>query len=76
MGMTVTVYKVRLYDISNDEMVVSRRMATVKGANMMGGDIIDGTEVEIDESQLEPGMEWTARGFDPHATKGFQQQVR
>ncbi len=42
----------------------------------MGGDIVDGSEVEIDEGQLEPGMEWTARDFNPHATTGFQRQVR
>jgi hypothetical protein len=74
--MSVTVYKVRAYDLRTDEFVTSRRMATIKGAHEMGGDIVDGSEVEIDEGQLEPGMEWTARDFNPNATTGFQRQVR
>lgn len=68
--MGVTVYKVRMYNIATDEFVISRRMATIKGSRIMGGDIIDGTEIEIDESQLEPGMEWTARDFNPHSAAG------
>jgi len=56
--------------------VTSRRMATIKGARTMGADIVDGSEVEINEGQLEPGEEWTARDFDPHATTGFPRQVR
>ncbi|MDO9295949.1 hypothetical protein [Bradyrhizobium sp.] len=72
---TITVYKVRLYDVLNDEPFTSRRMATAEGATMMGGRIIDGTEVEIDRSKLEPGTEWTVRDFDPYATVGFQRQV-
>ena len=73
--MSVTVYKIRAYDITKDEFVTSRRMATIPSARIMGGDIVDGTEVEIDESQLEPGMQWTVRDFNPHATVGFQRQV-
>jgi hypothetical protein len=42
---------------------------------MMGGWIIDGTEVVIDRSQLEPGMEWTVRDFNPRARSDFQTQV-
>ena len=71
----VTVYKVRLYDPQNDEPRTSRRMATIAGAKMMGGWIIDGTEIEIDRSQLEPGTEWTVRDFNPRPRGGFQQQV-
>ena len=73
---TITVYKVRLYDAQNDEQRTSRRMATVQGAAMMGGWIIDGTEIEIDQSKLETGMQWTARDFNPNATVGFQRQVK
>jgi hypothetical protein len=69
---TITVYKVRLYDTRNDESLTSRRMATVQGAAMMGGWIIDGTGIEIDPSQLERGMQWTARDFDPRPRVGFQ----
>jgi hypothetical protein len=45
------------------------------GAAMIGGWIIDGTEIEIDPSKLEPGTPWTARDFNPHANTGFQRQV-
>ena len=71
----VTVYKVRLYDAGNDDSITSRRMATSRGAQMMGGWIIDGTETQIDQSQLEPGKEWTARDFNPHPRADFQTQV-
>jgi hypothetical protein len=73
--MTVTVHKVQAYNIATDELQVSRRMATIAGARIVGGDIIEGTEVEIDESQLEPGRQWTARNFNPHSTGGIQRQV-
>jgi hypothetical protein len=72
----ITVYKIGLYDALNDEPRTSRRMATAQGAATMRGWIIDGTEIEISASQLEPGMQWTARDFNPHATVGFQRQVR
>jgi hypothetical protein len=34
--MKVTVYKVKFYSVLNDEFVVSRRMATEKGAEILG----------------------------------------
>jgi hypothetical protein len=71
----ITVYKVGLYDVQNDEPRTSRRMATIAGAEIMGGWIIKGTEVEIDESQLEPGEEWTPRDFNPRLLGGFQTRV-
>jgi hypothetical protein len=74
--MTITVYKVRIYNVQTDEFQISRRLATKAGAKMMGGDIVDGSDTDIDESRLEPGTQWTARGFDPNANVGFQQQVR
>ena len=61
----VTVYKVRLYDAVTDEPLISTRMATPKGAHMMGGDIVKGSGVDIDASQLEPGAQWTPRDFMP-----------
>jgi hypothetical protein len=54
--MSVRVYKVKLYNVATDEMVISRRMATAAGAQMMGGDIVDGTEVD-----------WKAECSGPHA---------
>jgi hypothetical protein len=59
----VTVYKIKVYDISKDESRVSRRMATEKGAAIMCGRIILGTGIEIDADRLEPGEEWTPRDF-------------
>lgn len=63
----ITVYRVKLYNGMTDETILSRRMATAKGAEMMGGAIIENTAVEIDASLLEPGAEWTAPGFNPKA---------
>ncbi|MEJ0092456.1 MAG: hypothetical protein WDN46_03205 [Methylocella sp.] len=48
-----------------DETTMSRRMATAKGAKMMGGAVVEDTAAEIDASLLEPGAEWTAPGFSP-----------
>jgi hypothetical protein len=72
----VTVYKVKLYNVATDNSLISRRMATVEGAESMGGHILKDTAVEIDSSQLESGEQWTSRGFDPHANVGFQTAVR
>ncbi|MFZ3181351.1 MAG: hypothetical protein WA156_14345 [Methylocystis silviterrae] len=72
----LTVYRVELYDVMNDAMKTSRRMATREGAAIMGGRIIEDSAVEIDASQLEPGEQWTAREFNPYVTQGFQTQVK
>lgn len=72
----VTVYKVKLYDATNDEMITSARMATRRGAEIMKGTIIQDTGVEMEASKLEPGQEWTPRGFRPDALQGFQTRVR
>jgi hypothetical protein len=61
----VTVYKVKIYDIIADEVRLSRRMATEKGALTMGGEIVQDTATEIDDSQLEAGQEWTPKDFAP-----------
>jgi hypothetical protein len=71
----VTVYKVKLYNVVTDATLISRRMATREGATRMRGDIVEDTALEIDASQLEPGEEWTPRGFDPRLHIGFQRQV-
>ena len=61
----VKVYKVKVYDINTDAYVVSRRMATREGAEIMKGVSLDNTEIEIDASQLETGENWTPRDFTP-----------
>ncbi len=71
----VTVYRVQLYDVANDAPHISRRMATIEGAKMMGGSIIEGSALEIDETQLENGEQWTPRDFVPNRHTGFQRQV-
>ena len=71
----ITVYKVKLYNVATDESVISKRMATPAGAKKMGGEIVVGTAVDIDASQLEPGEEWTPRNFNPNPRSGFQTQV-
>lgn len=60
-----TVYKVKLYNIATDEVVISRRMATYEGAAKMGGWTVEGTGHVVDLADLEPGEEWTPRDFDP-----------
>jgi hypothetical protein len=61
----VKVYKVKIYNVTTDESGVSRRMATEKGAAIMGGAIIPESAVEIEADLLEPGEEWTPRDFVP-----------
>jgi hypothetical protein len=45
--------------------LISTRMATPKGAHMMGGEIVEGSGVDIDASLLEPGAQWTPLDFVP-----------
>ncbi|WP_156967686.1 hypothetical protein [Methylosinus sp. PW1] len=59
----VTVYNVRKYDIVSDEIKRSRRMATREGALIMCAQIIEGSAIEIDESELESGEQWTRLDF-------------
>jgi hypothetical protein len=61
----VTVHKVQCFDVIAGEMRIQLRMATREGARRMQGEIIEGTAVEVDVSQLEPGEQWTPRGFVP-----------
>ncbi|UPT87090.1 hypothetical protein HAP41_0000043980 [Bradyrhizobium barranii subsp. apii] len=65
-----TVYKVKLYNVATDEVVISRRMATNEGAIKMGGWTVEGTGVVVDLADLEPGEEWTARDFVPAGYEG------
>jgi hypothetical protein len=71
----VTVYKVQLYDAVNDEPLTSRRMATRRGAEMMQGHVLENTGIEIEESQLERGQQWTVPNFNPNPRTGVQTRV-
>ena len=64
---TVKVYKVKLYNVDNYETQISRRMATREGARIMGGQVVEDTEREVDESELEFGEQWTPRDFRFHS---------
>ncbi len=61
----VTVYKIKLYDVATDQIRISRRMATREGADVMRGEIIPESAVEIDAARLERGEKWTERDFEP-----------
>jgi hypothetical protein len=61
----VKVYKVKVYDVNTDQRILSRRMATSEGVAEMHGMVVEGTETEIDQSQLEPGYPWTPIDFTP-----------
>lgn len=61
------VYKVRLYNPSADNEMLSRRMATRDGAATMGGWIVEGSGFVIDLTELESEMGWTRLDFDPAA---------
>jgi hypothetical protein len=71
---TTRVYKVKLYNASTDEPIISRRMATRGGADRMGGSIIEGTAYVIDSTELEPAQGWTPIGFDPVAL-GYKKAI-
>ncbi|MFA6206716.1 MAG: hypothetical protein WC689_10940 [Methylocystis sp.] len=73
MMSKVVVYKVKLYNIVTDEAIISSRMATREGAEIMGGKILEETATEMDASQLVVGEQWTPRGFQ--CSRGFQTQV-
>ena len=61
----VKVYRARWYDATKDDYVVSRRLATKEGARKMRAELLENTEVEIDESMLERGEQFTPRDFVP-----------
>jgi hypothetical protein len=69
----VKVYRFRLYNISADENEKSRRWGTREAIERIGGEVMEDTETEVDESDLVyDGM--TDRNFNPHKLTGFQRQ--
>jgi hypothetical protein len=60
----IEVFRVKIYDGMTDDYIVSRRMATRRGASIMGGEIF-GKSVSIDELELEEGHQWTPLDFKP-----------
>ena len=61
----VTVFKIKCFDAFMGEERILRCMATRSGARLLGGgfEIIEGTAIEVDASQLERGEPWTGVGF-------------
>jgi len=72
----ITVFRAKSWDVANDAPQTSRRWFTREGAEAWNLVVIEGSAIEIDDSSLEPGEQWTRRGFDPDATSGLQTQVR
>jgi hypothetical protein len=69
---SLVVHRVRVYDPQIGTVVVSPRMATEEGAKLMGGQIIPGTNLEIDAALLEGGS-WT--GLHSQSAKVGSQSV-
>ena len=63
----VKVYRVTVFNKDTNvwEDQLSRRMATLEGAKAIGGKVIENTEIEIDDSLLERGEQYTPIDFQP-----------
>ena len=61
----VKVYQAKGYSIVTDQEVTSRRWFTRKGVQAANLTILEHTEVEIEESQLERRRQWTRVDFKP-----------
>jgi hypothetical protein len=73
---TITVYRFRKYDITNDENRQSHRWATREAVERIGGEVLQDTATEVDPSALGKEIDgMTERNFDPHPRTGFQTQV-
>ena len=61
----VTVFKIKCFDVIKGEERILGRLATRSGARLLGDgfEIIEGTAIEVDASQLERGEPWTGVGF-------------
>ncbi|MEJ0096371.1 MAG: hypothetical protein WDN46_24090 [Methylocella sp.] len=58
----VKVFNVNVFDGMTSENLISSRMSEAEAREWT---IIEGSMVAIDESELEPGEQWTPRGFEP-----------
>ncbi|MCJ9721135.1 hypothetical protein MOV66_04500 [Agrobacterium sp. SHOUNA12C] len=61
----VTVYLVKLYDISTDGTHVSDRYYTEEGAKLADVEIIPESEAEIEADDLVWGEQYTEKGYRP-----------
>ena len=75
----VTVYQFRVYDVTSDELRLSRRFATREAIHVIAhGQVLEGTATSVDERAIGadiPGM--TAIDYQPPCKQriGFQRQV-
>lgn len=72
----ITVYQARVYDITIDGYRTSQRWMTRQGASVAGLTVIEESQTEIDSHDLEPNEQWTYKGYNPHAARGFHKQVK
>ena len=63
----VTVFKIKCFDVIKGEERILGRLATRSGARLLGDgfEIIEGTGMEVDASQLERDETWTQSDFTP-----------
>jgi hypothetical protein len=72
----VTVYRFTKYDITSDGNIKSRRWTKCEAIERIGGDVLEDTATQVDESALGREIDgMTERNFDPHPRTGFQTQV-
>jgi len=72
----VTVYRFKLYNITTDENLQSRRWATLEAIERIHGEVLKDTATEVDASAVatdHAGM--TVVGFNPHPRTGFQNAI-
>jgi hypothetical protein len=58
--LKVTIYKIKCFDVFKDEERILRCMATRSGARLLGNgfEIVEGSGLEIDASQLDRDEVW------------------
>jgi hypothetical protein len=77
MMRKMVVFKFQKYSIDSDQIRESRRYGTRDAIKKIGGEVIEGSEIEIDASQLDKEMDgFTPRDFRPTTGGGFQTIVR
>lgn len=68
----ITVFRWHRYDIQNDEMNISRRLATADAIKRWQGEVI-GTGIEIDEEDVGSEVDgMTVRDYRLGGPAGFQ----
>jgi len=66
----VKIYRFRTWDSHADQIRESRRWGTRNSIQAIGGQVIEDSEVEVDESAID-GDGLTEMNFNPRARTGF-----